>query len=510
MKRLLIRRISLLTLLCFFSLLLTDAYPLTAAQEEDGIALIAKGEADYGNGLYQDALGAFNQALALVQKSENRERLLLDISLAHYALKDNDKCREALRSLLQLNSARQIDMRKFPEGFVQLYGQENWQVQEAKAEQKKIEEQKLAEAKLIAEGAPGLVEKTQPRAQIKKKKFPWLLVILGVGVVAGVIFLLTKKKKPALNYTLTVTKGTGVNGTPETGTYTYVKDEVINYSYTPQTGYVSVEVTLNGNVVAASGSITMDQDYTLTVAARNENYDYDTRVLGITWIQIPAGVFKMGDNFDEGGAEERPVHSVNLDAYSIAKHELTFAQYDKFCEETSKTKPSDGGWGRGAMPVINVSWNDAKAFCDWLASKTGKKIHLATEAQWERAAAGTDQRKYPWGNTAPSCSLCNYNNCVGKSRPVGSYPSGASAAGVLDMGGNVWEWVQDWYSESYYTECNSLGTVKNPQGPTTGTDRVLRSGSFAVLGERMRCSFRDFVYPTYSSKVIGFRLVFEQ
>jgi formylglycine-generating enzyme required for sulfatase activity len=509
MKTLLIRKISLVTLLCFFSLLMTDAYPL-AAQEEDGMALIAKGEADYGNRLYQEALDAFSQAVGLVQKSENRERLLLDISLVHYAMGDEGKCQEALRSLLKLNSARQIDMSKFPEGFVQLYGKVNWQVQEAVAEQKKMEEQKQAEAQRLAEGTPGLVEKTQPQAQLKKKKFPWLLAILGVGIVAGVIFLLTKNKKPKANYTLEVTKADGVNGTPDTGSYTYPQDEAVTYSYTPGTGYVSVEVKLDGSVVAASGSITMNQDHTLAITAKSENFDYDTRVLGITWIDIPAGEFQMGDKYNVGDARELPVHTVNLSAYSIAKYELTFAQYDAFCTETGRTKPSDAGWGRGSMPVINVTWNDAKAFCDWLAAKTGKNIHLATEAQWERAAAGTDQRKYPWGSSAPSCARCNFNNCVSKPKKVGSYPSGASAAGVMDMGGNVWEWVQDIYGENYYQECANLGTVTDPQGPASGGEYVLRSGSYAVKAERMRCSFRDFVGPSRSSRVIGFRIAFNQ
>ena len=262
---------------------MTDAYVLPAAQEEDGMILIAKGEAEYSNGQYQNALDAFQQALKLVQKKDERGRLLLDISLAQYALGDKVKCQESLRSLLKLHSGRQIDMRKFPEGFAQLYGQTHWQVQEASAEQKKIEEQKQAEAKLIAEGTPGLIEKTKSPAQIKKKKFPWLLVILGVGVAAGLIFLLTKKKKePKANYTLTVTKGAGVDGSPDSGTFScYVQGDIVNYGYTVQAGYVSLEVKLNGNDAAASGSITMDQDYSLTVTGRSENYDYDTRVLGI-------------------------------------------------------------------------------------------------------------------------------------------------------------------------------------------------------------------------------------
>jgi formylglycine-generating enzyme required for sulfatase activity len=505
MNRLLIKKISLLTLICFFSLLLADAYPLAAGQAEDGLALIAKGEADYGNGLYQDALAAFNQALAVVQKGDDRERLLLDISLVHYALKDNDSCREALRSLLQLNPERQIDMRRLPDGFVQLYGQVNWQVQEANAERVKLEEQKR-----VAAAAPGAFEKSQSQARFKKKKFPWLWVLLGVGVATAAILLLTKKKKPSVQYALTVTLGAGVSGTPAAGTTSHDSGALVDYNYTPGAGYSSVEVKLDGNVVAASGSVTMDQDHALAVTARNANYDYDVNVLGINWIPIPAGDFRMGDNFEFGETRERPVHTVNLTAYAISKFEVTFAQYDVFCDETSRTKPSDRGWGRGTMPVIYVSWNDAKAFCDWLATKTGKAIHLPTEAQWERAAAGTDQRLYPWGSATPSCAYANYNPCGGKTKPVGSSPAGASAVGAQDMAANAWEWCSDWFGETYYQTCFDQGTVRNPQGPTDGIDRVLRSGSYTVKTERLRCSFRDYNSPGYTAPSVSFRIAWEQ
>lgn len=572
MKKLLIKKISLLTLLSFFSLLLTDAYPLAAGQAQDGLALVAKGEADYDNGLYQDALAAFNQALSLVPKGDDHERLLLDISLAHYALKDLASCRDVLRSLLQLNAGRQIDMTKLPEGFVQLYGQVFWQVQETKAELKKLEEQKR-----VAAAVPGAVEKAQTRAQFKKKKkFPWLWVILGVGVVTAVILLLGKKKSsdltvtlaagvngsPAagtyhhangtkvdysyttasadisvevkldgtvvaasgsitmdkdhvlevttvINYALTVTLAEGVSGTPAAGAYKYGNGAKVDYSYTLASGYSALEVKLDGAVVAASGSITMSQDHVLAVTARGSNFDYDTKVLGIKWCSVPAGQFKMGDSHGAGDSWERPVHQVNLSAYSISKYEVTFAQYDAFCTATKRSKPSDKGWGRGSMPVINVTWNDATAFCDWLSTKTGKNIHLATEAQWERAAAGTNQRLYPWGSAAPSCSYANYSGCAGRTKKVGSSPAGASAVGAQDMAGNAWEWVQDWFSDSYYQECNELGTVNNPQGPGNGSNRVLRSGSYTVKIVRLRCSFRDYNFPDYASPSVSFRVVWE-
>ena len=174
----------------------------------------------------------------------------------------------------------------------------------------------------------------------------------------------------------------------------------------------------------------------------NPNRNYDINVLGITWIDIPAGDFQMGDNFNEGNSDERPVHTVYLDYYKVSRYEVTFDQYDRFCDDTGRRKPDDLGWGRGNRPVIDVSWDDANAFCDWLSQKTGKNIHLPTEAQWEKAARGTDQRRYPWGNSSPDSTKCNYDQNEMRTQPVGSYPPGVSPYGVHDMAGNVWSGVQ--------------------------------------------------------------------
>lgn len=234
--------------------------------------------------------------------------------------------------------------------------------------------------------------------------------------------------------------------------------------------------------------------------------NYDTNVLGIEWIDIPAGEFLMGDNFEEGNPDELPVHSVYLDSYKISKYEVTFDQYDRFCEETNRNSPDDSGWGKGNRPVINVSWNDANAFCYWLSQKTGKNIHLPTEAQWEKAARGTDQRRFPWGNGDPSCDILNYESCLlGKTEPVGSYPLGVSSYGVHDMSGNVYEWCQDWYSSNYYL----ASPTTNPTGPLSGTDRVNRGGSWDNSYFNLRAANRHAGIPTSSSNKMGFRIVQE-
>jgi formylglycine-generating enzyme required for sulfatase activity len=230
--------------------------------------------------------------------------------------------------------------------------------------------------------------------------------------------------------------------------------------------------------------------------------NYDTNTLGIEWIDIPAGEFRMGDNFNEGSNDERPVHPVYLDAYKISTYEVTFAIYDKFCEETGRGRPDDKSMGRGNRPVINVSWNDANAFCNWLSQKTTKNIHLPTEAQWEKAARGTDQRRYPWGNSSPSCSKANYNGCGGTTKAVGSHPSGVSPYGVHDMAGNVWEWCFDWFSSVYYP--TSPGN--NPTGTSSGSGHTARGGGWFSDTWNIRSAVRFRINPTYRGSNLGFRL----
>lgn len=255
-----------------------------------------------------------------------------------------------------------------------------------------------------------------------------------------------------------------------------------------------LSIVIVGGVIAAL-LLSKKKEDTGTVPPEN--------VPQIKWVSIPAGSFLMGDIFRGGNANKRPVHTVYLNSYSISMYEVTFDQYDMFCDATGRSKPSDYGWGRGRRPVINVSWQDAKAFCDWLSLKTGQTIRLPTEAQWEKAARGTDQRKYPWGNGDPNSSLANYNVNVGKTMLVGSYPSGVSPYGVHDMAGNVWEWCLDWYDSGYY----SVSPGSNPQGPSSGKYRVLRSGAWNQGPTNIRCAFRGYGLAEVGDNNEGFRCV---
>jgi formylglycine-generating enzyme required for sulfatase activity len=195
---------------------------------------------------------------------------------------------------------------------------------------------------------------------------------------------------------------------------------------------------------------------------------------GIVMVYIPPGEFMMGQKGEEMKwlighigektyysyyINETPLHKVYLEGYWLGKYEVTFAQYDLYCNENKTEKPDDEGWGRENRPVIYVSWDDAAAYCEWLSQKTGLKFILPTEAQWEEAACGNDQRKYPWGSKEPYIGLANFNRNIGKTTPVGSYPEGASSYGLLDMAGNVWELCSDWYEAGYYKDSYQ----KNPQ-----------------------------------------------
>jgi len=186
-------------------------------------------------------------------------------------------------------------------------------------------------------------------------------------------------------------------------------------------------------------------------------------------VYIPPGEFLMGSKEGEGDPDERPQRRVYLDGYWIDKNLVTVAQYRKFCQATERQMPGLPDWSKDDHPMVNVSWHDAAAYAQW----AGKS--LPTEAEWEKAARGTDGRIYPWGN-AWDGAKCQHSvgQTAGKTAPVGSFPAGKSPYGCLDMAGNVWEWCADWYDAGYYKNA----PARNPTGPATGTQRVLRGGSW--------------------------------
>lgn len=267
----------------------------------------------------------------------------------------------------------------------------------------------------------------------KRKKFPWIAVIVGVVVVGAVIYFLLNKK---------------------------------------------------------------DQD------------DIDIEAPEIEWVYIPSGEFPMGDNFNEGDSDEIPVHKVYLDDYYISKYEISVSQYDGFCMDTGRQTLSNEfylkPWQKD-YAAIYISWEEANAFCQWLSQKTGENIHLPTEAQWERAARGTNQNRYSWGNSPPNCDLVSFLDCGRVVGNVYNYGAGATPGGIYQMTGNVWEWCQDYYSPTYYSQ----SPYQNPQGPTSGIYRVLRGGSCLSPASDIRSANRRPKDPDEEDYDYGFRIVKE-
>jgi len=211
-------------------------------------------------------------------------------------------------------------------------------------------------------------------------------------------------------------------------------------------------------------------------------------------VYVPAGEFEMGSNAYDN---EKPIHTVYLDAFWIDQTEVTNAQYEQCVSDGACGTP----WGShytnsqySNHPVVYVDWNDSVKYCEWAGRR------LPTEAEWEKAARGEDGRTYPWGEGV-DCGHANYFGCVHDTSAVGTYPAGASPYDVLDMAGNVLEWVADWYADDYYE--NSSGD--NPKGPESGDHRVKRGGSWGDLGRVVRSANRFLYPPGYYSSELGFR-----
>jgi formylglycine-generating enzyme required for sulfatase activity len=188
---------------------------------------------------------------------------------------------------------------------------------------------------------------------------------------------------------------------------------------------------------------------------------------GAEMVWVPKGEFLMG--LEQVGSPSYPHHKVYLDGYWMYKTEVTVAQFQKFCSETSRVMPTAPDWGWiENHPIVNVTWQDAVDYAKWAGAS------LPTEAQWEKAARGTEGRKFPWGNQWDSTKCNEKSTGPQKTQPVGSYPAGASPFGCMDMAGNVWEWCADWYAADYYT----TSPYKNPTGPSSGKDRIMRGCSW--------------------------------
>jgi len=240
-------------------------------------------------------------------------------------------------------------------------------------------------------------------------------------------------------------------------------------------------------------------------------------------ILIPAGEFLMGSDpkKDKHAREnEQPQHTLYLPDYYLAKTPVTNTQYAAFVQATDYRPPQRSedwakpyNWngqippkGKENHPVVLVSWDDAVAYCHWLAEATGKLYHLPTEAEWEKGARGTDGRIYPWGNEWDAKKCNAYESKKDSTTPVDAYPAGASVYGLLDMAGNVWEWCSTiWQDQAYPFQIQDEWT-KAYLG-RTNVLRVLRGGAFFGVADLVRCAARSGDVPYGRHDDRGFRVV---
>ena len=243
-------------------------------------------------------------------------------------------------------------------------------------------------------------------------------------------------------------------------------------------------------------------------------YSNFANTLGELMIFVPSAEFRMGSDIDESAPNERPVHQVTVSRFYVSRCLVTNAEYEQF-DRAHKSKRAAGAGDQ--HPVVYVSYLDAVKFCQWLSTRERRKYRLPTESEWEYAAKGNDQRKFPWGDYEGRGDLANFadKNTVfawsnyeiddgyPESSPVGAFPLGASPFGIEDMAGNVWEWCLD------YFELYRPGPKVNPRGPTAGTKRVHRGGSWKSRFSSLRTTVRSSNVPGFHCNDLGFRILCE-
>lgn len=310
----------------------------------------------------------------------------------------------------------------------------------------------------------------------------------------GDLALLGKKLRPGLVWELPV--GAGLGEKEGTG----LKEKLTGLHGLSKAGITSetpppVPMTREGissSSPQASGILVIDTPFHLEL------------------VRVPAGEFLMGSRpaqDKDAMSVEQPQHQVYVSEFYVGKFEVTNAQYAAYARD--EKIQFDPPIGRDNHPVVLVSWRHAVAFCRWLSRVTGRNVRLPTEAEWEKAARGTNGRIYPWGDEWVDSRANTSDDGVCDSTPVDRYsPDGDSPYGVADMVGNVWEWVADWYDENEYQQHVKFDSpVNDPTGPLSGTERVLHGGSWYDDRSYARAAFRNDYDPDERNIYFGFRVV---
>ena len=231
---------------------------------------------------------------------------------------------------------------------------------------------------------------------------------------------------------------------------------------------------------------------------------------GPAMVVLPTGSFRMGSPSGETDRDrdEGPLRTVTISKrIAMGRYEVTFAEYDRFVAATSGRRPKDRGWGRGSRPVIDVNWNEAQAYATWLSAQTGKPYRLPSESEWEYAARAGTETAYSWGNeigvNRANCDGCGSEWDNTQTAPVGRFA--ANAFGLHDMHGNVYEWVEDCYVDSYAAA--PIDGSARSSGCGSDVRAIVRGGSWYTYPRFLRCALRDWSSPSYRFADFGFRLV---
>jgi formylglycine-generating enzyme required for sulfatase activity len=275
---------------------------------------------------------------------------------------------------------------------------------------------------------------------------------------------------------------------------------------------------------AADFSESLVSGAAIVADTRNE---WVSEIDGMTIVDIPAGFFYMGSDPHRdaaGEADEKPQGRIFVGSFGIDKTEVTNAMYVRYLNEQKNNGAavymantedrafafSGSEWiaeaGKENLPVTNVTWLEAQDYCEWAGRR------LPTEAEWEKAARGEEGSIYPWGDEEPDCTTAAYSGCTDGPAAAGSHEAGESEYGVLDLAGNVWEWVSDYYDETWYKQRD---TTINPRGPDYEYytlvrkkplhGAVIKGGSWADGPESLRAANRSYYARTDGSDVTGFR-----